>query len=392
MIGKNSTPDSLAVEVQGIMFSSTEYDKLVSFLSAQERVTESWPIDDESQIALTRKGRTISGDRMSWLALRQICKSLSSGLATSLSDLIGLRRITDDMDRPPKIKADPDDDFSVGEAASLYNLALKKRFGRLFGFQVVRNTESKIIEAVVGMKYKRISNSDFLSAVAGIIDSLDLKFQFRSASLFDRKISIIYTLKGYEGCDLTPGLLISNSEIGDAAIKATVILISSTDSIMSAAYGRLGRVAHSGRDLLGKLSQLITGVSSRLTNSTFTKDNLNKRIEANRSKSLGFKGLGEDEERFKQILEFLTDRCGMTYAMAKKCLSKTLAGADIESSTFSLLERSKTWPAKSTMCLVEMITKECRDQFLLSFYSKDKLERIAWLMFFNKLSVPDVTG
>jgi hypothetical protein len=385
--GSNS--DSLAVSVKGLMFNSTEYNKLLDFLADQERVTESWLIDDESQIALTRKGKTVGGDKMSWLALRQICKNLSSGLASSLSDLIGLKRAVDDMDRPPKMIADPDDDFTIGEAATLYNLALKKRFGRLFGFQVVRNTETKVIEAVVGAKYRRISNNDFLSAVSNIIESLDLKFQFRSASMYDRKMSMIYTLKDYEDCALTPGLLISNSEIGDAAIKATTVLIDSTDAIMSAPYGKLGRVAHSGRDLLGKLSQLITGVTSRLTNNTFTKDGLNKRVESNKAKSLGFKGEGEDEERFKQLIEFLTDRCDMNYMTAKRCLAKTLAGTDLEKGTFSMLERSTTWPKRSTMCLVEVITRECRDHLLLGFFPKERLERLAWSLFFNKLSVPD---
>ena len=384
--------ESLAVEVQGLTFNSAQYSKLVDFLSDQERITESWLIDDESQLALTRKGKTVGGDRISWLALRQICKNLSSGLASSLSDLIGLRRAAESMDGPARMKADPDDDFTVGEAAALYNLALKKRFGRLFGFQAVRNTETKIIEAVVGSRYRRISNSEFLSAVSNIIESLDIELQFRSAVLYDRKISITYTLKGYDDCSLTPGLLVSNSEIGDAAIRATTILTNSEDCVMSAPFGKLGRVAHSGKDLLGKLSQLITGVSSRLKNNSFSKDSLNDRVESNKAKSLGFKGEGEDEERFKQLIEFLTDRCGMPYITAKKCISKTLAGSDLERGTFSMLERSTTWPKKSVMCLVEVITKECRDQVLLSFFSKDKLERVAWPLFFNKLSVPGTAG
>lgn len=388
----SSAPESLAVYVQGRLFNGNEYKKLVEFLAEQDRVTEAVMIDDESQLALNRKGKTVGGEKMSWLALRQVCKALSSGLASSLSDLVGLKRPTDEPERMAKMKADPDEDFTVGEAAALYNLALKKRFGRLFGFQAISNTETRVIEAVVGSKYRRISNNDFLSAVESIIASMELKFIFRSAIIYDRKISIVYTLDGYEDCALSPGILVSNSEIGDAAIKATVVLIDSTDAMMSAPYGKLGRVAHSGRDLIGKLSQLITGVSSRLTNAAFKKDNLEKRIASNSEKSLGFKGDGEDEERFKQLIEFLTDRAGMTYLMAKKCLSKALAGPELDNGTFSLLERSKTWPLKSIESLIEIIIKESREQTLLNYFSKDKLERVAWSLFFNKLTLPDVAG
>lgn len=393
MLGQGfSSSDTLAVHVEGKLFSSKEYSKLTEFLSELDRSTDAVMIDDDSQLALSRRGTTVGGDKLSWLALRQISKTLSSGLAMSLSDLLGYRRLMDDMDNPLKHKADPDDDFTVGEAAALYNLALKKRFGRLFGFQAIRNSQTKVIEAVVSNRYRRISNSEFLSGVEGIIESLDLKFDFRSASVYDRKISLTYTIKDFEGSDLTPGLLISNSEIGDAAIKATLILIDSTDSIMSAPYGKLGRVSHSGRDLLGKLSQLVTGVSSRLANQTFTVDGLNKKIAENRGKFLGFKGEGEDDARFKALVEFLTERAGMTYAMSRKCLAKTLAGPDLDNNSFSMLERSKVWPNKSVMCLVEVIMKECRDQFLTNFFSKERFERIAWALFFNKLPIPDCSG
>jgi hypothetical protein len=39
--------------------------------------------------------------------------------------------------------------------------------------------------------------------------------------------------------------------------------------------------------------------------------------------------------------------------------------------------------------LVEVITRECRDHLLLGFFPKERLERLAWSLFFNKLSVPD---
>lgn len=386
------SPDSLAVDVQGLTFNSKELNKLVQHLAEQERVTEAFLIDDASQLAISRKGSTVGGDRLSWLALRQVCRSLSTGLASSIADLIGLKRVQDSLDRPAKHKADPDDDFTVGEAAALFNLVLKKRFGRLFGAQAIRNTDTSVIEAVVGNRYRRISNSEFLTAVEGIVESLEHKFEFMSASIYDRKISVIYRLAGYEGSALTPGMLISNSEIGDAAIRATIVLIDSTGFIMSAPYGKLGRVSHSGRDLLGKLSQLVTGVSSRLSNKNFSQEGLDRRILDNRSKSLGFKGEGEDDARFKGLVEFLTERAGMTYVSAKKCLSKTLAGADMDSGTFSILERSKTWPTRSTMCLVEVITKEGGEQLPLNFFSKDRFERIAWALFFNKLLIPESSG
>lgn len=122
----NNEPNNLAVSLQGSLFNKGDYPKLVDVLAECERTTESWFIDDEAQLALSRKGTTVGGDRVSWLAMRQVCKVLSSGLSLSLLDLLGMRREPEDLDKPYKSEVDPDEDFSVGEAASLYNLALKK--------------------------------------------------------------------------------------------------------------------------------------------------------------------------------------------------------------------------------------------------------------------------
>ena len=149
-------PNNLAVSLQGLLFNKGDHARLVDVLAECERTTDEVFIDADDQLTLSRRAVTTSGDRISWLAMRQICKILSSGLASSLSDLLGMRRAPEDIDRPTKIKADPDEDFTVGEAASLYNLALKKRFGRLYGSQAIRNSDTKVIEAVVGSRYRRL--------------------------------------------------------------------------------------------------------------------------------------------------------------------------------------------------------------------------------------------
>ena len=379
----------LAVSLHGALFNKSENGRLVDVLSECERTTDCFLIEEESQLALSRKGVTSGGDRVSWLAMRQICRALSAGLAASLADLLGFRRELEDPDKPPKMKADPDEDFTVGEAASLYNLVLRKRFGRLFGSQAIRNSDTNVIEAVVGSRYRRLPNSDFLSAMDSIIPTCDVSLVFHSAVLAGRRLSITYAVPGYDSCDLCPGIRAVNSEIGDSAINACAVLIASTDSTMISPYGKLGRVAHSGRDLMGKLSQLITGVSSRLSGQMFSAEGLTKKIQQSKARLLGFKGEEGDEERFKSLIEFLTDRAGLTYSMAKKCISMALIGNEQQAGSFLFSDRSKSWPNKSVMDLILAVMTESLNQRLLTFNQTDRSERAAWNMFFNKMSLPE---
>jgi hypothetical protein len=158
---------------------------------------------------------------------------------------------------------------------------------------------------------------------------------------------------------------------------------------MQSAYGRMGRVAHSGRDLLGKLSQLIVGVVAKLENKTFSKESLAKKESDAQSRLLGFTGEETDEARFRSLVEFLTDRGGLTYFMSRRCLSMVLTGDETASNNFLMLDRSKNWPSKSAMDLVRSITMESLEQRSLNFSNTDKYERIAWNLFFNRLVLPD---
>lgn len=388
----NNEPNNLAVSLQGSLFNKGDYPKLVDVLAECERTTESWFIDDESQLALSRKGTTVGGDRVSWLAMRQVCKVLSSGLSLSLLDLLGMKREPEDLDKSYKSVADPDEDFSVGEAASLYNLALKKRFGRLFGFQAIRNSDTKVIEAVVGNRYRRLPNGDFVSAVATTLESCEVPLTFHSASVSGRKISIMYSADGYDDSPLRPGIRLVNSEIGDSAIKAAVVAMCENGSTMMSSYGKLSRVSHSGKDLMDKLSRLISSTVDKISHQSLSSSGLAKRIENSSRLSLGFSGNEGDEKRFKEFIEFLTERAGLTYFMAKRCLAMVLTGEEPKINNFAMLERSTTWPKKSAMDLVNAIMQESLSQRTLYYNTTDRFERVAWGIFFNKIALPDISS
>lgn len=388
----SNEPNNLAVSLQGSLFNKGDYPKLVDVLAECERTTESWFIDEESQLALSRKGTTVGGDRVSWLAMRQVCKVLSSGLSLSLLDLLGMKREPEDLDKSYKSVADPDEDFSVGEAASLYNLALKKRFGRLFGFQAIRNADTKVIEAVVGNRYRRLPNGDFVSAVSSALESCDVPLTFHSASVSGRKISVMYSADGYDDSPLRPGIRLVNSEIGDSAIKAAVVVMCENGSTMMSSYGKLSRVSHSGKDLMDKLSRLISSTVDKISHQSLSSSGLAKRIENSSRLSLGFSGNEGDEKRFKEFIEFLTERAGLTYFMAKRCLAMVLTGEEPKINNFAMLERSTTWPKKSAMDLVNAIIQESLSQRTLYYNTTDRFERVAWGIFFNKIALPDISS
>ena len=378
----------LAVPLPGLLFSKNEYGKLTDALFDCERSTEVCSIGDESQLALSRKGVTAGGEKMSWLAVRQVCKILSAGLSASLSDLLGMKRPEATLASSRNI-ADPDEDFNVSEAAALYNLVLKKRFGRLFGCRYLKNTDTKVIESVVGGRYTRISNSDFLSIISSVLESCEPKYSFHSASVSGRKLCLTYSKAKSLPCGLTLGIKIINSEIGDSSIKASIALIDGNGNTMTSSYDKLSRVSHSGRDLSNKVSKLIGDVLEKSEASAYSEEALSLRISEAGSKLLGFTGDNEDSAKFYRLIDFLNTKNGLTYSMAKRCISATLTGSSADTHNFNMLDRSKLWPLKSAMSLVFSIMNESRINFADNFYLRDRFEKVAWGIFFNKLKIPN---
>jgi hypothetical protein len=140
------------------------------------------------------------------------------------------------------------------------------------------------------------------------------------------------------------------------------------------------------------MSQLVTGVSSRLTNQGFSVDSIAGKVRQSKDRLLGFKGEEGDDQRFKTLLEFLTDRAGLSYTMAKKCISMALVGDEQQAGSFLFRDKSKSWPTKSVMDLILAIMTESLNQRLLAFNQTDRSERAAWNMFFNKMALPEPDG
>jgi hypothetical protein len=90
------------------------------------------------------------------------------------------------------------------------------------------------------------------------------------------------------------------------------------------------------------------------------------------------------------MIEFLADRVGLTYFMARRCLSMTLAGNENQAQQFAMLERAKVWPSKSMMHLISAIMIESLNQRVISFGVTYRAERVAWNLFSNKVSFPDI--
>jgi hypothetical protein len=176
------------------------------------------------------------------------------------------------------------------------------------------------------------------------------------------------------------------------AIKAAVVVMSENGSTMMSSYGKLNRVSHSGKDLLGKLSKLISSTVDKISSQPLSSAGLAKKIENSSSLSLGFSGVDGDEKRFKDFIEFLTERAGLTYFMAKRCLAMVLTGSEPKVNNFAMLERSTTWPKKSAMDLISAIMQESLSQRTLYYNTTDRFERVAWGIFFNKIALPDINS
>jgi hypothetical protein len=292
-------------------FASNELGELRKVLAEVDSHTVVTPVGGTSDFCLNSEGKTANGYSYSGAALVQLCGMLAPGLAQFISDASGQWRKAGEDIRS----------FSGDLAIDTFNRTVRLRFDRrLSSYQLVRNTKLKIIDGIVGAKYRYLANSDFLNRVDR--ECVGRKSKFIESCLYGRQFMVRYVnqaeTKPYliAGDQYTFGYHFANSEIGGKAVKAAPLLVRvETGESALCTTNTDARVVHAGRDFEKKLHTLMGQIAQKVPNHT----DIDKGSAALESQPLRLSG--EDfEKKVKHISQILVRR-RLSQSFARRVVS-----------------------------------------------------------------------
>jgi hypothetical protein len=251
----------LATQTEAYQFANHEEADLKKMLVEVDRATRIVPVGGPSDFFLdAEEGKTARKFTYSDAALIQLCGLIAPGLAQLIQELSGMHR-TPGEDRK----------FYSGQlAVDTFNRAVRLRFDRkLAGLQMVCNTQTKVIDGIVGAKYRYLANYDFLDRTSQSLSRMGAKFH--EAFLYGRQLVTRYVLEKttYDvfGETYTAGIHFANAEIGGRSVRAAVLLVRllTGDCALGPFAGKDGgRVVHSGGDFEKRLHALLESMARKL--------------------------------------------------------------------------------------------------------------------------------
>src|SRR3990167_2667281 len=360
--------------------------QLKADLQEQDRCTVMSVLDRPDQVLLTASGKTIAGElRLSSIAFRQLCRLLSPGLVGVVTDMAGLRRVSDESDR---------DRYSTSDAIHILNTLVQRRFRTcLDGMQTVRDTRSRTIEGIVGRAYRRLSNSELHERVNDILLSFRQPVEFHHASVIGRSFSLFYRgsqpvfeIKFSERNvdQFYTGFYYSNSEVGDRAIRAASAIVRGRDGARAIGLFRDAgsKMSHIGKQFDQRFVRLLNRVIERAQDL----DYLRQRIQELANTPLGFVGNDDlDEIRFVALTNTLQAR-DLTRGLSQKIMRNVLAqgGFDrIPIDNLDYVSRGE-WAHRTAYDLFSSISRIAKSQPLSG---RERLEQFAHHLLTGKFSI-----
>lgn len=307
---------SIATSPKIYLFNETEDKALQEFLADVDRHTMILPINSPADLILDSECRTVRGYRYTTIALNQLCRALASGLAYLLPDVAGMYR---------KPNSDPRD-YSLETSTEFLAKLIRLRFNRhLQTLQLVCNTQTKLIDGIVGVRYRYLSNNDFNQRAALTVRERRSS-SFVEGGLYGRHLYLRYkwpdtTFEVQEGDTYAMGIHFANSEIGGSAVRAAISLIRSNGECALGQFSGNsgGRVIHSGADFEKRLSGLLGNIFIKMKRKEVYKELFDKLQGHN----LQLSSLG-DQRRLHRLSVSL-GRKKLTQAFTRRVISSALA-------------------------------------------------------------------
>jgi hypothetical protein len=151
-------------------FGADQYDALYQHVAAEDEGTQPRMITDPADVTFSDVGLLPGGYRMTYMALRQLCQVLAPGLAVFVADVGGLaerassrKYYQSELRRRSAASA-----CSPQLAIATINDMVRLRFdmpGGLASQQLLRNSRTKQVEAVVSAGYLPAANQQMLDDI-----------------------------------------------------------------------------------------------------------------------------------------------------------------------------------------------------------------------------------
>jgi len=380
-------PQLFAVDPPWERFRANQEDEFRKKLEDIHVHTVFEQIDSVREVTLDQQGRTLTGNyQLTTWAFYQLCNAVCPGMYRFIVELSGKNRRTDQSRQ----------DYSFEESLSIFNKMVQRRFrSRVEGRQIIRNTRNNLIDGVVGPKYRFLSNTDLYSCAKEMLASelgdvefyeallngrwLLLRF-YRRPALFDLPVPA-----GVNGKDrFFGGFHFSNSEVGQSAAKAGVMLL--RDLGRTSAISPLishSRLRHAGKDFEKKLVFMIADTTKKLLPAEFYRGQL-LTLQA-WPLGLGNEDRVIEAQRREDLMNLLVRR-RMNPGIARRVVDQTMCRDSYEMARTSPEHVSlATLRMKNAFDFYNAIGREAK---MYSINQRERAEQIAYALLMGRFRIP----
>lgn len=278
-------------------FSARKAGELETSLKTMDAVTTLDNVDDPEELQLKDNGETKTGEfRYTRAAFNQVAQLIAPGLSKLMPDISGTVTLPDDRERL----------VDGAAAVNFWNDLVAARFPLFTGQRLIRNTQERTIEGIVGHKHQYLGNWDLyrevIQTLASYPEHRDVNMY--AASLVGRRFSVWFrndtpmftkTVDG-EPWPFYHGYYFTNGEATGTSVRGTLAVFTRKGTCLGS-YKRFGRrVTHTGKDFQSRMAQMVTG----LVESEVPVDELAEGGEVLLTRSLGYDATWDDSQRKEQ--------------------------------------------------------------------------------------------
>jgi hypothetical protein len=379
--------NSIAVDHEFNIFNDKQYGRFMSYLENVVNNTATFTIDSINQLLLDSEFKTVSGkSRLTWTALRQCCNYLSKSFYRVISDLCGRG-----VSSKPDLSL-----YSDKDASAVFNIMVKRKLTRsLKNKRVLKNNATNTVEAILTPKYRRLSNYAFMRRVDEAMKKIGSDYSFLQATVSGRKMQARFIFKDPLNIDsleidnallpIRAGVLFTNSEYGDSAVKLTLFLMFGAIGTTTVPYSASCSLDHKGKNFNSKLNELLVALETnrKELDETHIENMLNRLQNSN----LGLSGLAEADALWLKTINKKLVSNNINANIADKVLKRTLFSI-VEDGELVLgrVDKTRSWPNKTSLDMfVAMLTEGA--QSVKNMTARDNIEQSSFKLLSGKLRI-----
>lgn len=351
-------------------FDADEEFLLRDHLADVEKNTIIYPVVSPIDCILGDDFKTKRGYTYSSLAFRQACKMLCSGLMTTLPELAGMHRTSEDSP----------DNYSSSLAVDIFNRVIKLRFSaQLQAAQLILDNRNKTIDGVVGIRYRHMSNHDFYSLTKETINSRP-NGKFVWAVLSGRSLYMRYRWQeptiytDYPADTYGFGLQLHNTETGGSSARSAVTLIRNLtgEYSLDRRIDMSGhRFIHTGADFHKHIRTFFSSISNRLNFEV-----IQPRYESKLRKLQ--KTPFDPENRKTQLLRGVTTQRRISGGFAKRVInSAMLYGSSTKKELTPEFSHDQVIDQSEAYTAYDIFVAVIREATKLPLYTREQAQQIA---------------